>query len=382
MSLPGSASSSSAVAAIAPLASHDLQSLGELLARATGRELASARRTAGQALRAAFGGDSVAPEWSVEALTRARIGRWAQPALLGLSPEPCLRVVEQAASDDGTIRVLLAARDGELIESVLIPAPSSRIRPRTTLCISSQVGCARACRFCESGRHGLRRQLGSAEIVDQFRLLRALWAEHPAGGAISNLVFMGMGEPFDNLLQVTRALHLLCDERAFALPPSHVTVSTVGIADKLGAFFQTTRAEIAISLNAPDDARRTAIIPAAARFDLRTLRETLLATLPPRRRVLFQYALFAGFNDALGDADLLADYVRPVFCRVNVIAGNPGPDPGLRSPPPDRVEAFAERLRSRGVTTIIRRARGRDVGAACGQLSGAYRARHAQAPPA
>jgi 23S rRNA (adenine2503-C2)-methyltransferase len=361
------------------LASHDLASLAGVLSDATGRELESARRTAGRVLRAAFAGGPAERPWTAEALAAARIGRWAQPTVLGLSLAPSLRIVEQVESSDGAMRVLLGALDRELIESVLIPAPSSRIRPRTTLCLSSQVGCARACRFCESGRHGLRRQLDAAEIVDQYRLLRALWAAHPAGGEISNLVLMGMGEPFDNLPQVTRALHLLCDERAFKLPPSHITVSTVGIADKLALFFQSTRAEIAISLNAPDDERRRMLIPVAARFDLETLRRALLASLPARRRVLFEYALFDGFNDALGDADLLAEYVRPVFCRVNVIAGNPGPDPTLRSPPGERVEAFAERLRSRGVTTIIRRARGRDVGAACGQLAGAYRDRQAPA---
>jgi 23S rRNA (adenine2503-C2)-methyltransferase len=362
------------------LASHDLDSLAALLADATGRALPSARITAGRVLRAAFAGRPGDRPWTAEALAAARIGRWAQPTLLALSLAPCLRIVEQVASSDGAIRVLLGAHDDELIEAVLIPAPVSRIRPRTTLCVSSQVGCARACRFCESGRHGLRRQLDAAEIVDQYRLLRALWAEHPAGGEISNLVLMGMGEPFDNLPNVTRALHLLCDEHAFKVPPSHITVSTVGIADKLAPFFRATRAELAISLNAPDDERRRMLIPAAARFDLDTLRRALLASLPARRRVLFEYALFDGFNDALADADRLAEYVRPVFCRVNVIAGNPGPDPTLRSPPPERVEAFAERLRSRGVTTIIRRARGRDVGAACGQLAGAYRSR--QAPEA
>jgi 23S rRNA (adenine2503-C2)-methyltransferase len=342
----------------------------------TARPLPSARRTAAQALALGFASGAASTAWNASAMTATRIGRWAQPALLRLSPEPCLSLVEQVESQDGTIRLLFRAQDGELTESVIIPAPETRIRPRTTLCISSQVGCARACRFCESGRHGLRRQLDTSEIIDQFRLARSLWAAHPHGGEISNIVFMGMGEPFDNLAAVNRALRLLCDPHAFVVPPSHITVSTVGIADKLAVFFQGSRAEIAISLNAPDDERRQHIIPAAAHFDLSTLRARLLDVLPPRRRVLFQYALFAGFNDAPADADLLAEYVRPVFCRVNVIAGNPGPDPDLRTPAPERVEAFAERLRERGVTTIIRRARGRDVGAACGQLAGAYRDAH------
>jgi 23S rRNA (adenine2503-C2)-methyltransferase len=163
-------------------------------------------------------------------------------------------------------------------------------------------------------------------------------------------------------------------------------VSTVGIADRLSAFFQATRAELAVSLNAPDDERRRAIIPVAARYDLETLRAALLAALPRRRRVLFQYALFAGFNDAPRDAELLADYVRPVRCRVNLITANPGPDPLLCAPRPERVEAFVDRLHRRRIRTIVRRARGVDVGGACGQLAGAYRQRTAAAscgpPPA
>jgi 23S rRNA (adenine2503-C2)-methyltransferase len=254
---------------------------------------------------------------------------------------------------------------------------------------------------------GLSRQLSAAEIVDQYRLARRMcepdaderptdrrvsgsgvtpsWraddhlrdapgrSARAAERPISNIVFMGMGEPFDNLRAVTRAIALLSEQRAFDFAPSRITVSTVGVADKLGAFFRATRAELAISINAPDDARRNRIMPINERFDLAHLRRELIHHLPEGRRVLFQYALFDGFNDGPADADALATYVGPLRCRVNVIPANPGPDPSLVAPSWERVEAFVRRLHDRGVTTLVRRPRGRDVGGACGQLAGSRR---------
>lgn len=367
-----------------PLAGHDVDSLALRLAERSGRSMASARRAAAKAMRFAFAPrqQSVPPaQWSDGALqAAANIGSWARPALLELSPRPVLELVERAASADQTIRLLWRCLDGELIESVIIPTNRDGPRQRTTLCLSSQVGCARRCRFCESGRWGLRRQLSPAEIVDQYRLSLRFWQRH-AGGPLTNLVFMGMGEPLDNLSAVTRAVRLLCDPYGFGFTPSRITVSTVGVADEFRRFFRSTRAELAVSLNAPDDERRRRIIPVAARFDLATIRAELLAALPHGRRVLFQYALFADFNDAPADADRLADYVRPVRCRVNVLTANRGPEPSLVAPSPERVHAFVERLYRRGVRTIVRTSRGTDVGGACGQLAGAYRSRQSQAEP-
>ncbi|MDI1432650.1 23S rRNA (adenine(2503)-C(2))-methyltransferase RlmN [Polyangium sorediatum] len=350
------------------LGSHDANSLAERLVAAGGAPSA-ARSAAARIVRHAFFRDPAVIPWGPAVFAGLGIGAWAHEALAALDPAPALALHERAPAEDGTIRLLFRARDGALVESVLIPGPG-----RTTLCISSQVGCARACAFCETGRLGLERQLAAGEIIDQVRLARALWNE--AGGAppLSNLVFMGMGEPFDNLPEVLRALRLLTDDRAFAFAPSRVTVSTVGVADKLPAFFAGTRAELAVSLNAPDDARRRAIMPINARFPLDALRDAILAALPQGRRVLFEYVLFDRWNDAPEDADLLAAYVRGIRCRVNVIPCNPGPDPALRPPTPERLDAFVARLSSHGVTTLVRRPRGRDVGGACGQLAGARRA--------
>jgi 23S rRNA (adenine2503-C2)-methyltransferase len=377
------------------LVDHDVVSLGRWLALCTAGRGGNAgpspaqqkrgERAAAKALRHALALDERrdAP-WSDAALSGAGIGRWARGHLLELSPGIGLEVAERAPSGDGSERLLLRAQDGALIESVIIPAEEGRDRARTTLCLSSQVGCARACTFCETGVQGLERQLTAGEIVDQLRLARRLCAsgDRPvdrrgglagSGAAISNVVFMGMGEPFDNLREVVRAIALITDPHGFGLAPSRITVSTVGVADRFAEFFASTRAELAISLNAPDDARRRRIMPVTERFDLAELRRALLDALPAKRRVLFQYAIFGGFNDALEDADLVASYVRGIACRVNVIVANAGPDPTLAAPSDERIDAFVARLRAEGVTTMVRRPRGRDVGGACGQLAGRRR---------
>jgi 23S rRNA (adenine2503-C2)-methyltransferase len=362
------------------LASHDAASLAEWLV-ARGETPSAARAAAAKVIRHAHGGGVDVP-WDDAALAALGLNRNARRELLALDARPSLAVASRAPSGDGAVRLLLRARDGALIESVLIPqagardadAPGEGARSgRTTLCVSSQVGCARACSFCETGAHGLRRQLSAGEIVDQVRLARAEHAAMPGAPPLVNLVFMGMGEPFDNLPEVLRAIRLLTDGRAYDFAPARVTVSTVGVADKLPAFFRGTRARLAVSLNAPDDARRSRIMPVNDRFPLAALKEALLTHVPRGRGVLFEYVLFAGVNDAPSDADGLAEYVAGLRCRVNVIPCNPGPDPALVPPSEEVVTAFLQRLASHGVTTLVRRPRGRDVGGACGQLAGAAR---------
>jgi 23S rRNA (adenine2503-C2)-methyltransferase len=385
------------------LADHDVASLASYLRAKTGCSIDRGRRIATKAFRIAFRpvcfGDDRAVPWTDHALETAQIGRWVRPLLLELPPRIGLEVAERVAADDGTVRLLLRTHDGLLIESVLIPSEAGRNHARTTLCISSQVGCARACTFCETGVAGLSRQLTAGEIVDQYRIALSLCREatrpvdkrarteavdatsndkpgrrrRAALQPISNIVFMGMGEPFDNLQQVTRAISLLCEQAAFDFAVKRITVSTVGIADKLTDYFAATRAELAISINAPDDTRRSQIMPINERFDMATLRAALLETMPQGRRVLFQYALFDGFNDSDNDADALASWVEPVPCRVNIIPANPGPDPSLTSPSTERVDRFVTRLQQRGVMALVRRPRGRDVGGACGQLAGSRR---------
>ena len=304
--------------------------------------------------------------WTPAALAGTGVGAWAVPTLLELDPTVSLDVHTRAPASDGTLRLALSARDGALLETVIIPAPA-----RTTVCVSSQVGCARACSFCETGMLGLTRQLDAGEIVDQVRVARREWGSRSP--AIENVVFMGMGEPFDNLAEVARATHLLTDDLALGIPRSRITVSTVGVADKIAAFFASCRAELAVSLNAPDDARRSAIMPINDRFDMGALSSAIRGALPRGRKVLFEYVLIAGFNDAPRDADLVAAYVRDIRSRVNVIPVNPGPNPAHAAPTKETLDAFVARLASAGVTTLVRRARGQEVGGACGQLAGARR---------
>lgn len=311
--------------------------------------------------------------WGEDAWLTLRLGKWSHGALGELDPTASLTLKERAPAGDGSERLLLATRDGAFIETVIIPAPG-----RTTVCVSSQVGCARACTFCETGRLGLSRQLDAGEIVDQIRAARLVHraaVRERRAAPISNVVFMGMGEPFDNLEEVAKATDLLTDHNAFALPRSKVTVSTVGVADKLETFFRICKAELAVSLNAPDDAKRSSIMPINQRFPLETLIGALVAHTPRAHKVLFEYVLIDGFNDSLEDAAALARVVAPVRCRVNVIPLNPGSDPGLRTPPRATVDAFVAELIRLGVTTLVRRPRGRDVGGACGQLAAERRPR-------
>ncbi len=361
-----------------PLASFDRNALSSYLVAQTGRSHAVCSRAVSRCFRLVFRRDHIAAAtWDDSSLQAAPLGQWVRPALLALTPQLSLRLEEEVRSRDGTRRLLLRAQDASLIEAVIIPANEGRDQGRTTLCVSSQVGCGRACTFCHTATLGLHRQLTTAEIIDQVRIAARLCTSArgedkyvPATAAISNIVFMGMGEPFDNLEAVLRAVSLLTDPYAFAFAPSRITVSTVGVADRLPLFFASTRAELAISLNAVDDERREALMPINKRFNLTSLRTALLEHLPQTRRVLLQYVLFAGINDSLEDAQRLADFVAPIRCRVNVIPANPSPDGTLVAPPPQQVDAFVGVLSDRGVTTLVRRPRGRDVGGACGQLVG------------
>lgn len=345
--------------------------LADLLVRSGGTQ-SQAHATTAKIVRYVFGGGedrgfgALDPRWDDETLHALGIGGWARRPLLELSARASLEIAERAPASDGSERLLLRAHDGALVETVLIPGPG-----RTTICVSSQVGCARACTFCETGSLGFERQLEAAEIVDQVRIARALWGSKAP--PIQNVVFMGMGEPFDNLREVARATHILTDDRGLKFSPSRVTVSTVGVADKLETFFTTCRAELAVSLNAPDDARRSQIMPVNVRFPLGTLIESLGRHMPRGHKVLFEYVLIGEFNDAVADADLVAALVAPVPCRVNVIPVNPGPDPSHRAPTSESTNRFVARLAELGVTTLVRRPRGRDVGGACGQLAGAAR---------
>jgi 23S rRNA (adenine2503-C2)-methyltransferase len=277
--------------------------------------------------------------------------------------------VEQ--STDGTAKHLWKMADGELLESVLIPSPD-----RLTLCISSQAGCAMACVFCATGWSGYRRQLTTGEIVAQFRGARR-WAREQGMGPITNIVFMGMGEPLMNREAVMPALSLL--NGAYGLGARRITVSTVGVVP--GILELAERPEqfrLAISLHAPTEELRQKLIPLEKKYPLPELIGALdRFEEAGGRRITFEYVMIDGVNDALDHARQLAELVGRFQAHVNLIPYNPIPGPDWRPSPPERLKRFAAVLEELGVPATIRTPRGRDIAAACGQL----RAEHETRPP-
>ena len=294
------------------------------------------------------------------------VGRWTQATELpkdlratldAAFPLPRLAAEVVQASSDGTQKYLWRLADGEAIESVLIPAGKRR-----TLCVSSQAGCALGCVFCATGQMGFRRHLSPFEIVGQ---LREIVLER-ASDRPTNVVFMGMGEPLLNWPAVDRALTILNQGEGFGIGARHITVSTVGILPamrKLAARPEQFR--LAISLHAPSSERRRALMPVEKKYDLDAVLEAAKAFT---RRVTLEYVLIAGANDTDQDADRLTQHARRLGALVNLLPLHPGGEPGISPSPPSRIRAFAARLRNQGVEAVVRRSRGLDIDAACGQL--------------
>ncbi len=274
-------------------------------------------------------------------------------------------VVNRHRSADGTEKYLFRLSDGATIEAVDIPAGRRR-----TLCISSQAGCALACRFCVTGYWGGGRNLTSGEILGQVLAVRAASRPDATEGDASplNLVFMGMGEPLLNLDHLDDALAILMEQ----IPRRRITVSTAGVIPGIEAMARwPRRPRLAISLHAPDDERRSRLMPINRRYPLGDLLAALgRYPLEPRERITFEYLLIRDFNDARRDADALVRLLAGLSAKINLIPLNPDPVLGqeMRPPEPHRVEAFQRRLNARGMTATVRQRRGDDVSAACGQL--------------
>jgi 23S rRNA (adenine2503-C2)-methyltransferase len=274
-------------------------------------------------------------------------------------------------SRDGTVKHLWRMTDGELVESVLIPS-----HDRLTLCMSSQAGCAMACVFCATGWSGYRRQLTTGEIVAQYRGARR-WAEEHDLGAITNVVFMGMGEPLMNRAAVMPALTLL--NHAYDLGARRITVSTVGIIPGIAELAaRPEQFRLAVSLHAPSEELRQQLIPVEKKYPL----PELIAALDRfeeagGRRITFEYVMIDGVNDELEHARELAGLIGRFQSHVNLIPFNPIPGTDWRPSPAERLRAFADVLASHDVPATVRSPRGRDIAAACGQL----RAEHETTPP-
>ncbi|MBI3801396.1 MAG: 23S rRNA (adenine(2503)-C(2))-methyltransferase RlmN [Deltaproteobacteria bacterium] len=265
-------------------------------------------------------------------------------------------------ANDGTQKFLFALADHRQIESVLIPADG-----RLTLCISSQVGCAMGCRFCATAQVRPVRDLTAGEIVSQVWEVQRLL---PPGERLTNLVFMGMGEPLANYEQLVKTLTIITAEWGLNFSPRRVTVSTVGLVPQMRQLLEETNVNLTVSLTATTDQLRDELMPVNRRYPLKQLLDTC-RTLPiaPRKRITFAYIMLRGVNDGDDDAQRLVKLLHGMRSKVNLIPFNPFPDSPFLPTPRPQVERFRQYLLDRGVHATVRESRGQDVLAACGQLA-------------
>ena len=284
-------------------------------------------------------------------------------------------VVSDTTATDGTRKWLLDVGGGNAVEAVFIPEDD-----RGTLCVSSQAGCALDCAFCSTGKQGFNRNLTTAEIVGQlWHANRALladgviapWVEH-GRAPITNVVMMGMGEPLANFDAVVRALRVFLDDNAYGLSRRRVTLSTSGLVPAIDRLAEACPVALAVSLHAPTDALRDEIVPINKKYPLADLLAASRRYLEhaPRDFVTFEYVMLDGVNDAPAQARALAELVRDVPCKFNLIPFNPFPGTEFTSSPRPRILAFQKALTDAGYVATIRKTRGEDIDAACGQLAG------------
>jgi len=275
-----------------------------------------------------------------------------------------LRLVRRSEARDGTVKFLFGLSDGESIESVLIPEAK-----RLTLCVSTQAGCGFGCAFCATALLGLKRNLRASEIIDQ--VLEA--SKTLSGGRrITHVVLMGMGEPLANYTETLKALDVMTDTSwGLGLSPRRVTLSSVGLIPQIKKLMEETRVNLAISLHAATDEVRGRLMPVNRKYSLPELIDCCRSLpLPRRKRITFEYVLLAGVNDAVEDAQNLSQLLRGIRCKVNVIPFNPHPGSAFQRPSDLEIERFQQVLQTHGLQINVRRPRGEDIQAACGQLQG------------
>ncbi|MCK5068411.1 MAG: 23S rRNA (adenine(2503)-C(2))-methyltransferase RlmN [Bacteroidales bacterium] len=280
-------------------------------------------------------------------------------ALLSENHELGLQLpVEEQVSVDGTKKYLFTAANGKFIETAYIPDGK-----RSTVCVSSQVGCKMGCLFCMTGKQGFQGNLTAGEILNQYRSL-------PERKELTNIVYMGMGEPLDNLSEVLLSLEVLTAEWGFSLSPRRITVSTIGITPAMLEFLNRSEAHLAISLHTPFDEERRKLMPIQQVYPLKeVLKEIRSWDFGRQRRVSFEYILFRDYNDSAAHVNELSRILHGIRCRINLIRFHPIPDTPLESPDESTLEAFRNKLNAKGITTTIRASRGQDIWAACGLLS-------------
>ncbi len=282
--------------------------------------------------------------------------------------------VLQRESKDGTVKTLFGLRDGKTVEAALMQYAAGAGRPRTTVCASTQVGCAIGCSFCATGQQGFERNLTPGEMVDQVLYFARHVKDHQETesrhGHITNVVFMGMGEPLANYESLLRAIDLLTSPEAFGLGDRGITVSTAGLVPQMLRLAQDRpQVGLAVSLHAPDNALRDSLVPLNRRYPLEVLlpacREYVHKT---GRRITFEYILLAGVNDSLAQALKLAGLLAGLNCHVNLIPGNPTPGLNFKPSPRSAVLVFEQTLKNAGIQCTVRQSRGQDIEAGCGQL--------------
>jgi len=285
--------------------------------------------------------------------------------------------MSEHVSADGTVKWLFDVGNGDAIETVFIPEDG-----RGTLCVSSQAGCAVGCRFCSTGHQGFSRNLTSGEIVAQlWHAEHQLRARAPIDGAgrslervISNVVMMGMGEPLQNYAALLPALRVMLDDHGYGLSRRRVTVSTSGVVPMIERLRDDCPVALAVSLHAPDDALRDVLVPLNKKYPLAQLLAACKRYLEaaPRDFITFEYCMLDGVNDSPAQADAVVRLVQEarISCKFNLIPFNPFPASGLTCSSRERVSAFAQRLQASGIVTTVRKTRGDDIDAACGQLAG------------
>jgi 23S rRNA (adenine2503-C2)-methyltransferase len=285
-----------------------------------------------------------------------------------------LPVISQHISTDGTIKWLFDVGDGNAIESVFIPEDD-----RGTLCISSQAGCAVGCRFCSTGHQGFSRNLTTGEILAQLWFAEHFLRKHlnTPDRVISNVVMMGMGEPLQNYSALVPALRAMLDDNGYGLSRRRVTVSTSGVVPMIERLSADCPVALAVSLHAPIDALRENLVPLNRKYPLDELMQACIGYLAhaPRDFITFEYCMLDGVNDQPEHASQLVDLVQKharqgLRCKFNLIPFNPFPASGLLRSPHARVQAFAKQLQDAGLVTTVRKTRGDDIDAACGQLAG------------
>ena len=288
--------------------------------------------------------------------------------LAGRASVTALRAIKQHESRDGTVKWLFDVGGGNAVETVFIPETD-----RGTLCISSQVGCALECTFCSTGRQGFNRNLSTAEIIGQ------LWWANKALGAtpkdervISNVVMMGMGEPLANYDNVVTALSIMLDDHGYALSRRRVTVSTSGMVPQMDRLKEDMPVALAVSLHAPNDAIRNEIVPLNKKYPLKELMAACQRYLvkAPRDFVTFEYVMLDGVNDKPEHARELLELVKDVPCKFNLIPFNPFPNSGYNRSSDENIRVFRDILYQAGLVVTVRKTRGDDIDAACGQLAG------------